>query len=90
MMREWADTRRLLGMIDGSLIARKTSDTPPIHRVTLISPMGFLPELRLRCPLWYGLRTLVGHCGMSAKCASVCPATRSTNKLASSTTALVI
>jgi hypothetical protein len=38
-------------MIDGSLIARKTSDTPPIHRVTLISPMGFLPELRLRCPL---------------------------------------
>ena len=40
------------GMIDGSLIARKTSDTPPIHRVTLISPMGFLPELRLRCPLW--------------------------------------
>jgi hypothetical protein len=54
------------GMIDGSLIARKTSDTPPIHRVTLISPMGFLPELRLRCPLWYGLRTLVGHCGMTA------------------------
>ena len=45
MMREWADTRRLLGMIDGSLIARKTSDTPPIHRVTLNQPDGVLARI---------------------------------------------